>query len=52
MGPLASSLSFLIYKLLIIVPIPQVLFLNGKMGGMLENNRHKNWESRNAYGII
>lgn len=57
MGPLANSLSFLIYEILIIVPIPLVLFLDekfrdGNMGGMLENNRQKKWESRKAYRII
>lgn len=57
MGPLAKSLSFLICKILMTVPILQVLFLDGKMGdgnvgGILENSRHKHWESRNAYGMI
>ena len=57
MGPYANDISFLNYKILMIVPASQDLFLvgkigDGKMGGILETSRHKNLEGRNASRII
>ena len=57
MGPYANSISFLNYKILIIVPASQDLFLvgkigDGKMGGILETSWHKDQEGRNASRII